>query len=345
MSSASTHTAAMATGQGQPLSVESRPTPKPQYDEILIEVRNVALNPVDYIQRDQGFMVAQWPSVLGSDIAGTVVSTGPGVPADSPFQPGARVAGFASAFYKKGAPDYGGLQQRVVVPTANLAPLPDGWSFEQGALLGMAVGTTFAALHTLGIPRDTQHAPADKKVLLVWGASSSMGAAMVQVATLMGFVVYATASPKHHAMVKKLGAAKVFDYKEADVVEQIVAAAQADGAAIDQGYAAVPGSQEPSTQVLVRAKGVEKARLASAPQGVESVPGVDVAFTLPPADEAARQEYYGWVFNTWLPAKLQSGEFVPSPNIRKVEGGLAKANEALEILKGGVSGEKLVLDV
>ena len=51
------------------------------------------------------------------------------------------------------------------------------------------------------------------------------------------------------------------------------------------------------------------------------------------------------MFGVWLKEKLENKEFVPSAKIRLVEGGLHSANKALDELKKGVSGVKLVLEV
>ena len=366
--SSTEHLAAMLPAAGKRLEVTPRPTPTPGPNEIVIDVEAVALNPVDYYQRENGFMVrpilladlfhrpltfspsqvTHFPAVLGSDVAGTVRATGSAVPADAPFHaPGTRVAAFATAFYAGGAPDYGGLQKRVLVPASVVAPLPDAWSFEQGTLLTMAVATAFAGFHTLGVPPDTRFKAEDKKRLLVWGASSNVGTAVVQVAKYMGYRVYATASPKHHDMVRQLGAAHVFDRGAPDVVDQIVNAAKEDGVSMTQGYLAAGGPKE-SVEVLARLRGSEPATLASAPmvpKDLEPVEGVEVKFVLAPHDAEERSKHMAAVFNEWLPARLAKGDYVPSPAIRKMEGGLEKLNEALDVLKEGVSGEKLVLKI
>lgn len=51
-----------------------------------------------------------------------------------------------------------------------------------------------------------------------------------------------------------------------------------------------------------------------------------------------RTEHFHFVFNVWLKEKLEKGEFVPSPKIQVVEGGLEGANKGLDELKKGVSG-------
>ena len=347
MSSPSTHLAAVGHAKAQPLRYEARPTPTPGPDDVLIAVHSFAFNPVDYIQPEMGFMVGQWPSVFGSDVAGTVEAVGSSVPADSPFKPGARVGAFATAFYAQGAPDYGGMQAKVLVPATNVTPLPDAWSFDEGSLLGMAVATASAGLYTVGVSQSEPAPP--NKALLVWSAAASVGGSQVQIAKHLGFTVYATASPKHNAMVTKLGAARVFDYKDPDVVAKIVAAAKEDGVTMDAAYIGAGGAVKECMEALAQLKTVPEAGVASAPRLPDPLPqvaGVRATFVQPPQDAEEKREHFRWVFNVWLAERLAKGEYVPSPSVRLFEGGLAKVNEALAIVKGGsLSGEKLVVHV
>ncbi|RDL37398.1 Uncharacterized protein BP5553_04831 [Venustampulla echinocandica] len=346
MSAANQHLAAVLPSKGSSLSVTYRPTPKPGPTDILIEVKSIALNPIDVGMRDIGFAIASYPAIPGSDVAGTVISIGSSVAADAP-QPGTRVAGFAPAFAMKGDPDYGGFQTRVLVPEANVTPLPEGVSFNEAAMLPMAVYTTWAGWYQLGIDRATAYDPSEKKGILVWGGSSSIGSSAVQLAKLMGFVVYATASEKHHEYVKSLGATRVFDYKSKDVSESIVKAAKADGVEIQLGYDAI-GEVQPCLNVLEAAKGSGVAKLATSKPIQPDTPtmdGVEVSFISIPADTKVRTEFFHQAFNVWLKEKLETKEFVPSPRARVVSGGLEGLNEALDELKKGVSATKLVLEL
>jgi NADPH:quinone reductase-like Zn-dependent oxidoreductase len=345
--SARQHLAAVLPNKGSLLKVVQRSTPTPGPGELLIEVHSIALNPIDYYQRDMGFVIDSYPAIPGSDVAGIVVATGPLVPAEAP-QVGTRVAAFAPCFFHRGAPDYGALQKKVLVPATSACPLPESMSFNEGAILPMAVQTTWAGWYSIGLARDTKFAPEDKKGVLVWGGGGSVGSAAIQVAKSMGFVVYATASAKHHEYLKTLGASKLFDYKETDVVEKIVQTAKEDGVAIDVGYTAAVGTVSSCMEVLKAAKSNEFAKLSSAvrlPANVPTMDDVEVKFVSAPLNETERDEFSKFVYWTWLKEKLQSGEFVPSPSIKVVDGGLESANKALDELKAGVSGVKLVLEV
>ncbi|KAF7871684.1 hypothetical protein EAF04_003791 [Stromatinia cepivora] len=342
----SQHLAAIIPDKGGPLKIVHRPTPTPGPTELLIEVRSIACNPIDHYMRDHGFVIASYPAIPGSDISGIVVAAGSSVPAAAP-KVGTRVTAFAPAFFMQGDPDHGAFQKKVLVPASSVCPLPDGISFNEGAILPMAVQTAMAAWYSLGLARDTKLTPADKKGALVWGGSSSVGGAGIQQASNMGYVVYATASPHHHDYVKKLGASKAFDYKDIHVVDKIVKSAKEDGITIDLAYDAA-GALQSILDILKAAKGDDVAKLASAvrlgPQP-PTVDGIDVKFVSAPLDIVERDEWSQWLYWTWLKEKLQTGEFVPSPRIKVVDGGLESANKALDELKGGVSGVKLVLEV
>ncbi|KAI9801725.1 MAG: hypothetical protein M1833_002407 [Piccolia ochrophora] len=340
------HVAAILPSKSSALVVVHRPTPTPGPSELLIEAKSIAINPLDWAQRDYGFAIASYPAVLGSDVAGIVVSTGSDVPADA-FKPGARVSAFAPCFFKQGAPDYGALQTRVLVPAANAVPLPQKMSFNEGSLLPMAVTTVYSAWYSIGLPRETAHTASDKLGILIWGGASSIGSAAVQIAKLMGFSVYATASEKHFDYIKALGASRVFDYKTDDVVGNIIKTAKKDGLTIQISFDAA-GALQSCIQVLQELKGEGTAKLASAIPLSEVSPkgeGVQVVFVAAPADEAERTELFHYTFNVWLRERLEKGDFVPSPRIQVVEGGLESAQKGLDELKQGVSGVKLVLEV
>ena len=309
-------------------------------------MRSIALNRVDVFQRDVGVFIKAYPAVVGSDIGGIVISAGSSVLSET-LKPGTRVAAFGTAYYSQGAPDYGALQTRVLVSADNVVPLPQGMSFTEASLLPMAVGTAWAGWYTLGLPRDTAYTAADKKGMLVWGGASSIGSAAVQIAKLMGFIVYVTASEKHHEYLKSLGAARTFDYKGENVVENIVKAAKEDGVTIQNGFDAV-GQLRSCLDILKEFKGEGISKLAEATPLHEDSPkedGVEVKFIRPSADEKERAEYFHFIFRVWLKEKLEKGEFVPSPRVQVIEGGLESAQKALDELRKGVSGVKLVLEV
>ncbi|KAI3621543.1 GroES-like protein [Moniliophthora roreri] len=77
------------------LVLGTRPIPKPGSGELLVKVQAVGLNPVDWKIQRNGFVVKKedYPTVLGTDIAGDVETLGEGVDAEK-WSKGTRVVKF-----------------------------------------------------------------------------------------------------------------------------------------------------------------------------------------------------------------------------------------------------------
>ena len=295
--------------------------------------------------RDFGFMINSYPAVVGSDIGGTIIAVGSSVS----FKPGTRVAAFAPTFFVQGVPDYGAFQAKALIPATNVTPVPESVSFNEASLLGMSVVTAWSGWYTAGLPlQDTLYTPADKKGVLVWGGASSIGTGAIQSAKMLGFTVYTTASPKHHAYLKTLGATATFDYKDESAVTKIVQAAKGDGIDLRIAFDAA-GQVRSCLDILKEFKaGGGTPQLATAVAMSDHTPqeeGVEVKFVAAPTDERPKTEFFAFVMNGWLKGKLETGAYRPSPAIKLVEGGLEGLNRGLDELKGGVSGTKLVVEV
>ncbi|CAI7589656.1 unnamed protein product [Penicillium pancosmium] len=322
-----THEAATLPSKNTPLKLTTRQTPTPGPNELLIEVHALALNPVDHHQRDTGFFIQEYPAILGSDVAGVIISSGPLTRAT--MKPGTRVTALASSFFNAGA-DYGAFQRRVLVPEETVAILPDGYSFVEGAVFPLAAATTWNGWVWAGLKPTATTAQvqvsASAEGVFVWGASSSIGALAVQEAKLMGFAV------------------------DEDVLGQIVRAAGVDGVRIRIGYHAT-GDQQLAADVLHALRGEgqgEKSKLAIAPildPGLKVPDGVEAAFVYPPLDRVELKERSRAIFVDWLEGKLAGRQVVASPRIKVIKGGLGSVNEALDELKAGVSCLKIVVEL
>lgn len=341
------HQAVILPQKGGPLTVADRATPEPGPNEVLIQVKAVALNPVDYYQRDFGMPpVPIYPAVVGSDVAGLIARVGSNVSNAPPS--GSRAIAFASSFYQNGSPDHGAFQEYVLAQSEGVIALPDALSFEEGAIFPLAVLTALSGWTTIGMSLDTKYTPRDKQAVLIWGGASSVGTFTIQSAKSMGFTIYTTASLKHHEYLKKLGANAVFDYKASDVVSQIIDTAKKDGVTLRTANCVVEGSLQPTLDVFKATKGDALAKIAhTAPllPGAPTLEGVEVRFNLPPMDPVERNEHMYKCFHGWLQDGLKSGTVVPSPRIQVEAGGLEGLSKALDILKAGVSGTKIVVRV
>lgn len=91
------------------------------------------------------------------------------------------------------------------------------------AALPEAVCTVWSAM------RDVP-APEPGALALVHGGSGGIGTMAIQMLRAAGWRVAATASAKHHALCRELGAEVVIDYREQDFVEVVLAATDGRGA-------------------------------------------------------------------------------------------------------------------
>jgi NADPH:quinone reductase-like Zn-dependent oxidoreductase len=105
-----------------------------------------------------------------------------------------------------------------------VVPIPNGWSIEEAAQLGVGPLTALQCLHqTLELPSpfEANSPGSGPRTILIWGGASSVGQYAIQFAKLGGLRVLTTASPKNFGLVRGLGADEVFDYRDEKVVQKI----------------------------------------------------------------------------------------------------------------------------
>lgn len=187
-------------------------TPVPGAGEILVSVKACGLNHLDiFVRRGMPGLPIDLPRITGGDIAGVIAEVGPGV---TQVKVGDRVLldpmitlpdGRHGAL---GENTTGGLAEFITVPWENAIPLPDDVSFEEAAALPIGYGTAWRMMITRGRVKEGEH-------VLVLGASGGVGTACVQIAKMLGCVVYAGASSAEKlARLKELGADVLINYKE-----------------------------------------------------------------------------------------------------------------------------------
>ncbi|KAF6764217.1 chaperonin 10-like protein [Ephemerocybe angulata] len=192
------------------LAVTTFPIPKPGPGEVLLKVHSASLNPVDVAIKKTGIFVNYYPAILGSDLAGEVVSRGAGVttvvPGDKIFSQGS----FSNS--------YAGFQQYALADINTLAKIPPSMTYDQAATMPLVCTTAFLALyndvpHGLGLDsplRSPGHYTGS--AFLVVGGSSSVGQYAIQFAKASGFgPIITTASPRHEPHLLSIGATHVLD--------------------------------------------------------------------------------------------------------------------------------------
>ena len=183
-------------GGPEVLRLEEVPDPVPGHGEVLVRVRAVGVNPVDTYRRSgQYASTPSLPFTPGSDAAGEVVATGPGVVR---WRDGDRV-------YTDHRVS-GAYAELVCCAEDHLHPLPDGIGFPAGASLGVPATTAYRALFDIGGARAGER-------LLVHGGTGAVGLAATQLALAAGMEVTATGgSEAGRELLRSLGVERVLDH-------------------------------------------------------------------------------------------------------------------------------------
>ena len=160
-------------GGPEVLKFEEYPDPAPGAGEVLVRVAATSVNPIDYKRRaglTKDFYPMHFPSLIGVDIAGTVVKLGTEVEG---FSVGDQVFAMADNTYA----------QLCVVKAATLAKVPRGLDLIQAAALPLVTVTGNQLMSSTEIEAG--------QTVFVVGAAGSVGRAAVFTARQRGAIVIA----------------------------------------------------------------------------------------------------------------------------------------------------------
>ncbi|MBW3242833.1 zinc-binding alcohol dehydrogenase family protein [Epibacterium sp. DP7N7-1] len=191
------------------LSVEK---PQPEGRDILVNVKAVAVNPVDTKVRAPKDKVEETPRIIGYDASGVVEAVGPDV---TLFKPGDEVY-YAGDITRSGTnAEFHLVDERIV------GRKPASLSHAESAALPLTTITAYETFFDrLRIDRDGADAG---QSLLIIGAGGGVGSIGIQLAKQAGLTVIATASRSETSdWVKSLGADHVVNHRE-DMVAQVQA--------------------------------------------------------------------------------------------------------------------------
>ena len=176
--------------------------PTVQANDVLIEVKAAAINPIDksiILGNLQGMLPIPIPSTSAYDVSGVVIEKGNEV---SNFEIGDLV------YSRVPQEQMGTLAEFVVVTSAAVSKKPGNISFEEAASLPLAGLTALQSLEYAGIKEN------DK--VLIHAGSGGVGSFAIQYAKAKGAYVYTTTSTSNVEWVTALGADRVIDYKKED---------------------------------------------------------------------------------------------------------------------------------
>ena len=176
--------------------------------EILIEIKAVSINPVDYkimsgiIRLVSGL---KFPKIFGTDFAGVVRKIANDT---AGFKPGDRIYGSSTIIFGK----QGALAELRSVSPEKIRKIPEGMSFEEAASLPVAALTALNGLRRCKIRKNSK--------VLINGATGGVGHFALQIAKASGAQIIASCSNNNKALALKLGADKVIGYNNEDLLNE-----------------------------------------------------------------------------------------------------------------------------
>ena len=193
------------------------PTPTPRQGEILVRVKAAALNPIDvYIRAGAVAMTLPKPFITGTDVAGTVESTGPGV---RRFKAGDRVWGSNQGLLGR----QGTCAEFVCASEEWFYPTPAGVEDVQAAAVALVSITAHIGLFRCA------HLQAGETVF-VNGGTGGVGSMVVQMAKAVGAQAVTTVGSAEKAVLcRRWGAVLVLSYKTDDVPARVLEFTQNKG--------------------------------------------------------------------------------------------------------------------
>jgi NADPH2:quinone reductase len=203
----------MKAGVSSPNGLELRdiPQPVPKPNEVLVRVKACGLNRADLSAARASYGHGVMGAAVGLEWAGEVVSCGAEAKG---FREGDRVVCAGS----------GGYAEYAVSDAGGTLPLPAGFSFEQAAVLPVALRTLHNALITQGRLKAGES-------VLIQGASSGVGLMGLQIAKMKGAkpVMGSATNDARRARLKDFGADLAIDTRDDKWPEQVLEATGGKG--------------------------------------------------------------------------------------------------------------------
>jgi len=176
--------------------------PSLQPDQVLIKVKAVSLNPRDWLLMRGIYpfkkLAEPFPIILGSDMSGTVVTTGAEA---TKYKVGDDVFGMQPIKGK-----FGALAEYAAIKESAVALKPAALSHAVAAAMPCAGMTSFQTIRDLAKLKTGE-------TILINGASGGVGTYAIQMAKAAGAHVIAVCGPTNQKLCTSLGADETIDYK------------------------------------------------------------------------------------------------------------------------------------
>ena len=215
--------------------------PVPLAGEVLVKIKVSGINPSDVKTRAGARGDLQFPRVIPhSDGSGEIVDVGEGVDRN---RIGERVWIWNGAF---GRAD-GTCAELISLPEFQAVKINNEVSYESAACMGIPASTAYYGLLANG--------PIKNKTVLISGGAGAVGFYGIQMAKLSGANVITTISSDEKAEIaNNAGADKVINYKNENVLEEIMEYTENDG--VDRIFEVEFGGNLPINEKIIKPNGV-----------------------------------------------------------------------------------------
>jgi NADPH2:quinone reductase len=182
------------------LAIQDSPEPTAKPGQTLIRVSAGGLNFADFMTAQGGYPGTPPPPLIaGREFAGTEESSG------------RRMMGYTQ---------WAAFAEKVAAYPSMLWPVPELWSFEQGAAFPVNYFTAYLGYWQAGMT--SAPAPGKTHRVLIHAVAGGVGTAAVQIGRILGVEMYGTSSSDEKlSRVKELGLQHGINYKRHDY-EQVV---------------------------------------------------------------------------------------------------------------------------
>jgi len=328
--------AVVSPGSGKDASVQQKPVPKINANEVLVKTQAAALNPTDWKHMRY---ISPEGAIMGCDFSGIVKDVGPDV---KDIKVGDRVA---SAVHGSCYPAVGAFAEYLKADAKLLWKVPENTSFEDAAAIG-GVGcetAAFALYPTLKKALPGQSSSGEP--FLVWSGATSVGMYAIQLAKASGLRVVTTASTDNHDFLKSLGAEECFDYKDENVAEKVKKWAGDKGVTSALDCISEKGSTKGAASCMTGGKVITLLPVDAQKEGITNVEVEGIllyttfgySFTFFGKEFPAMPDHYearSSFLKNQMSDLVAKGRLKANP-LKKLEGGLESVLEGMKYMEAG----------